>query len=322
MVKTQESSDSTVNETESVIQEYWEKIRQALEKDCNQVKEKAEREADQIIARAQEEANKAVAQAREEANVESKQIIASAKEEADQIVRKSREENVQAWQDSARILKETREKASQIVAEIIENGAAQAQSEFTRIASEAMSKTSQLLTQVNKSIEKIIGETDANIKAELERLTSVITEAEVKLQPLININDNETEVNSQRSTGEEEVKITPVAREKKEQEIPSVVEKRGAPFKDPEDHKIFKGKLKLEMIPPFDQERLESLPEWLTRLPGLRVLSTGGYSGSNRWITTYTIDLKQPQPLLKFLKDKPKVKDVAERHGNVVITLR
>jgi vacuolar-type H+-ATPase subunit H len=318
MARVQEPLDSTVTEMERIIQEYRERIVQALETDCSRMKEEAESESNQIIARAQEDAERAVTQARQAARVESERIIAGAKEEAAKITRKSREE---AQQESARVVSETREKTSQIISEAVERSTTQAQSEFARVAAEARSQAYQLLTQVSKLVEQIIAETETNIKTELERFTTDIVESEMTLRPYNEAPEKEAEINSQQVI-EEEISPDIPAKEKEEPIVLSAGEKRIAPMKEVDEPKLFKGRLKLEMVPPYNQERLEGLPEWLARIPGLTVLSTGSYAGANKWITTYNINLEQPVPLLKILKAVPKVKDVSEHKGNVVITLK
>jgi F0F1-type ATP synthase membrane subunit b/b' len=321
MIKVQESLEPVVSETENIIQEYRDKIRQALEIESGKLKERAERDSSQILTRAKDEAAKVVSQARQDAKAESERLLATANEEAEQITRESREEASEARQESARVLSEAREKASQIGAEVIERSTKQAQSEFAKAASEARSKVSRLLTQVSASVEKIIDETETNLNAELERLAADIVEAETKLKPLSETHDKKAEVNSRRASAEAVMPTAPVG-EKTEPAAPSAGDKRNAPAKSGDESKLFKGALKLEVIPSFDQEQTGGVPEWLAKVRGLKVTSTGGYAGMNRWITTYTIDLEQPMPLLKILKSMPQVKYAAESKGNIIITLK
>ena len=103
---------------------------------------------------------------------------------------------------------------------------------------------------------------------------------------------------------------------------PSPAEKRAAQIKDSEDTQLFKGSLKIEIVAQYNQERLEGVPEWLYRVPGLKVMSTDVYTRANRWITGYNIELEKPMPLLKILKSIPQLKDVTEHRGNIVMALR
>ena len=321
MVKATEALELATSDTEIIIQECRERIRQALDTDVNKVKEKAERDSNQIIARAKEEAERTIAQARLQARIESDRIIARAKDEAEQIVRKSSEEATEVRQESARVISETREKALQIIKEAIECGTSQAQSQFARSASEARNKASQLITQISTTLEQIIGETENNMKSELESLADLLTEAEVKLQPLREIEDKKTEEHSQLATPEEvnpNISVNKIT----EMTFPTVEDKQDAPTKDNDDTRLYKGCLKLEIIPPFGQQKLAGVPEWLTRMTSVKVISTDGYARANRWITTYNIDLKQPMPLRKILNSIPAVKDVTEHQGNFVITVK
>jgi vacuolar-type H+-ATPase subunit H len=237
------------------------------------------------------------------------------------VARESRKEAAKARQESAKVISDTREKASQIIAEIIERGSKQAQSESARAVSEARNRTSELLTQVSKSFEEIISQAERRVKSELKGLATLMAEAQTRLQPLIETSDNKAEESSQQATGEV-VTATDSGDQKAESALLSTADKGTAAVKASNDTRLFKGRLKLEMIPPFDQEELECVPEWLPRLPSLRVMSTGGYAQANRWITTYTVDLEKPLPLFKILKAVPAVKEVTEDKGNIVVTMR
>jgi F0F1-type ATP synthase membrane subunit b/b' len=310
MAKIPEPQETLISETERTIEEYWGKIRQALEADNSKLKEKAERESSQIIARAKEEADKTLAEAKQEARVESERIIAKAKEEV-----------AEARLESVRVITETKDKANQIIAEVIERGTAQAQSEFARAGSEAKDKISRLLAQVSKSAEQITIETEANIGAELERLAVIMAEAQTKLQPLSETPNIEFKADLERPTEE-----TPSPKErpseKKEPSTLPVGDKKSPQLKAGDEAKLFKGRLKVEIVPRFGREQLEGVPQWLPRLPNLKVISTGGYAGATSWITTCEIDLSQSTPLLKILKAVPQVETAAERYGYIVVKLK
>ncbi len=285
MSKIQESMEPTANETENIIQECRERIWQALEADGSKLRERTELESNEILARAREEADKAIAQAKHEASVVSERIIALAKEEAEQIVKSSREEALKAKQESARMINETR-----------------------------------LLTQVSQSVEQIIGETGEQVKNNLERLSAIIAEAKSTLHPM-----NQTEIKEEIiQIRETEEKLVPkvALTEKTEPAISPDEDRRSNATRDIEDTFLFQGHLKLEIIRPFDQERLTGVPEWLVKMSGIKVTSTGCYARANRWISMYAIDLAQPMPLLKIFNAMPLVKEATEQRGSVVITLK
>jgi hypothetical protein len=270
MTKIQEAPETTVSETESIIRECREKIWQALEVDGNKLKERAETESSQILARAKEEAESTLAQTRQEIKAESERLLAEAQKEAEQIIKRANEEAVQSRQKSTRILSETR-----------------------------------LLTQLSKSLEQVIGESETDIAIKLEHLVELISEAKAKLPFLGQLKDKEAEV----SVPAKKEAASPAASAKKkvEPDLPS---------------QLFKGQLKLEVLRPFAQERLTGVPDWLAQLPGLNVITTGCYAGANRWITTYTVDLEFPMPLLEILKAVPAVIEVSESKGAIVISMK
>lgn len=206
MTNTLGLSKPKVDKTGSVFQESLEKVAQALEVERNKLVERAHQDSNQIIAKAREEADKIISQARQRAEVESDKLIAKIREETERILEKSREKaSTEARQESARIINETREKTAQIITQIIERGRTQAKSKFVQAASEARnrleSEKSKLLT-VTKSIEQIIGETETNIQAGIEHLTTVITEIEEKLRLLNEIPHGEIVISSQQVADE------------------------------------------------------------------------------------------------------------------------
>ena len=361
MLKVNESREPAVNPTESIIEEYRERIARALEAESIRLKEGAERDALQILAKAKEQAEQIVRQSREEA-----------KERAEQIVRQSRDEAKDIREESARIIDETREKASQFLNEVIESNITQAQGEFTRAATEARSKTSRLLIQLTSNVEEIIGETDSIIKAELERLVNSIAEAKKKMltsdaipdsaveqTPLrtapekikptaseskmadkkIELNQAETGgkaaslansinelLGKEHDTAAQNVPSEPVSAKsstgKETSSAPSSSEGRSANAKENENTRVYKGKLKLEIVHGFNQQHLGGVLECLARVPGLKVISTAGYAAGNRWITAYNVNLEQQVPLLKMLKALTSVEDVLEDKGNIIVKLK
>jgi F0F1-type ATP synthase membrane subunit b/b' len=318
MARTKESPEATLSETESIMQEYQERIRKALELESSKLKEKAEEESGDILVKAREQAEKVIDEAKQAAQEESEKIIAEAREQAEVIINQAREE---ARQESVRVASEAKEMASQIIADAIKRGTIQAQCEFARVASEVGNKTYQLMTQISKSIEQVIGETEANFRIELERISSAVSEEESAPAPGIESPDETADSVPQTIVGE----IAPPApsvSEKTEISYTSIIEKRHVSIKEEDNTNLFKGKLKLEMVPPYAQERLEGIPAWLSKIDGIRVLSTNCYASANRWITAFTIDLEEPTPLLKTLKSVSQIKDVTEHKGNIVITLR
>ena len=294
MVRTQESLESASNETETIISEYREKILEALDLESNKIKDRADRESGQIIARA--------------------------RDEAEQIERKAGKEALELRQETSRIVSETREKASQIIHEITDQRITQTERELARVTSEVKSKTSELLNQVNKSVEQIIAETEKNIKTELERIAAAIAEADKNLKMLGEMCGKEGDSNFQRKT---EIEVTPKApaADKTETAPSSAEDKREVPVID-DDTTVFKGTLKLEVATPYNQERLETVPDWLTRISGLNVVSTEFYTRANRWVTAYNVELEKPISLLRILKGVHQVKDVTTHKGAITMALK
>jgi vacuolar-type H+-ATPase subunit H len=283
MPKIQEFPGSSIGETENIIQECRERIWQALEVDTNKLREKAEAESRQILNNAGQEAARIMAQATEKARIESEKFIARAKEEAAEIIRQSRAEAEKAQQELGRLIKERR-----------------------------------LLSEVSQSIEQTIAETETHIKVNFERLAGIIAEAKSTLQTFNETQIEEAEVIASEEIGEPAV-LEACSSEEDESSHP---EERRSALKNSEDARLFRGRVKLEVIRPFDQERLAGIPEWLVKLKGLKVTSTGCYARANRWITMFNLDLQDSLPLLEIFKAEATVKDVTEQNGSVVIMLK
>jgi hypothetical protein len=315
MVSLKNPPEAKVSDTQSIIQESAERIRQALELESIQLKEKAE--------------------------LDSSQIINKAKEEAEKIAAESRHKAAKAWQEPGQIINDAREQASQVIANIIEYTATQVQNDFARVSVEARNKTAQILIEIGQSVEQIISDTQKNIKAELERLSIITTEAESKLRALREKDQKDTELSVQiagetqneepTSEKEAEVSSQPVIEEEtapadvtneKQQNIPSDEVKVSTQVKVTEEENLFKGRLKLTIVSPYDQEHVGGVPEWLAQLPDLKVLSRVSHASANRWMTTYTIYLEKAMPLLNIIKSIPPVKNVSEQEGNFTVILK
>jgi polyhydroxyalkanoate synthesis regulator phasin len=278
-----------------------------LEKDVKRLKEKAELDSSRIIA-----------QARQEAAAETQRLIEKAREEAGEITRQSSEEGARARQESAGLMAEARERAQKIISEIVECGTALTQRELARQASEAKNKTSQLLKQFNQSLAQIMDENENSFKAELDRLSGIISEAEKRLQ--IETSVKAVETNPVKAGSE--VHTASAAEKEKIQPMPAFpVKTAPGAVKESDEARLFRGRLELEIIPRFNQEQTGGVPESLARLTGSKLIPTGGYASGNRRISTFSLDLAEPVPLLKMIRTLNVVKDVEDQRGIIVVTL-
>ena len=175
--------------------------------------------------------------------------------------------------------------------------------------------------EIDDLVEKCWERIRQSLNAERESLVSGITDAGTRAGMLDGVRDTETR-ESFREAPKEEAKPEACVGVRPEPAVSSTGTRQTAPRDTGEGARLFQGRLRVEIIPPFGRDHMESLPEWLAQLPGLKVISTGGYPGRNRWVTSFLIDLKQPAPLLKIIEDAPHVESVAERDGSLVIELR
>jgi F0F1-type ATP synthase membrane subunit b/b' len=296
-------------------------IREADRLADEKAKEKTKNEVQRILAKTREETDKAIAQAKKDAKVESDKIIGKSKEEAEQIAREARERaSNEARQESARILSDTQEKASQIVAEILSHGTEQVKSQFTRIVSEAKDKLESeiapLVTEMTKSIEQVMGETEKSVQAELKYLATVIAEVERQLKPDIDKPEKESAVSLNKITKEDVAPFASPARAEVD------VRGKSTPVEVMDNPGLYKGNLNIEVSPPYDREQLNAMLEHLAQVPGLKVLSAGGYLDKDKCVMTYCVDVAQPAPLLKILRAMPQVDEVSQRGEKVGITMK
>ena len=140
MVEIQQKAESTSGETEKIISEYRERIKQSLEQECHQLKTLAENESRSIIASAYQEAASITARAQEEAQ----QIIEKAKTQADQEIE--------------RITTEARSKAEQIITQAEERAKKEAtdkkKREVQRIEQEAWEESRNIVAEARAGAEK------------------------------------------------------------------------------------------------------------------------------------------------------------------------
>lgn len=396
MAKALESPEPRLSETENIIQEYRERLEQALKTEKAKLKERAEQDCAQIVARASEESNaivvaaregaeqilkeararadeeasgkfaqaqqkaeqlirdadrlaeekakektkgevqklltkareeadRTVAQAKKEAKTEADRILASTKEEAEQAAREARARAyADAQQESSKIINDTRERVAQIVTEIMSSGKAQVKSHFARLAAETKVKlegeVSKLLAQATRNIEEITVESEKSVQAELKYLATVVAEVEKSLQPAGDVPGKENLGRPSPVTCETASQETPTS-EKAEATSLLKDNKKNMPAEDT-DSRIYRGNLNLEVSPPYSRVQLNSVLEYLSRVPGLKVLSAGGYLEEDRCVMTYYISLGQPTPLLKILRAMPQVGEVIPHGENVAIAMK
>jgi hypothetical protein len=324
MVSVQSPPEGKFVDIQNVIQESAKRIGQALEKESLRVKEQAEQDSIQILKKA--------------------------KEEAELITAESRQKAMQAWKEPEQVISEAKKQASLVMAKIIEHNTSKLQCDFDRVAVEAKNRIAQVAAETNQSVEQIIQDIQNNLKAELENLSKIINEAESKLQAFRenerknnefgnqtsteeNNNDTKTQTSSipestkikgevKSQNNENEAALTRITDDKKEVNVPSPETKPDTQVKTAEEKRLFKGHLKLTIVSPYNQEYVGRVPEWLSQLPELKVLSKVSPSNENRWMTTYTIFLDKATPLLSTIKSMPPVKNVSERDGNFVMVLK
>lgn len=321
------------------------------ERSLAQARQEAKAESARIIAAAKNEAEQVTRESNEQAarvRQESARVITDAREKASVIVNGIIERGkTQAQSELVRVASETRSRSaellkllSQSIEQVIGQAGNNIKIEFDRLApliAEAGDELQSLIETAEKeSTEKETAEKEAIEKdtAEKEAAEKEPTgketaekeatgkEAGEKKAAQKEEANTEAEEKPRQAPAEGSVTSSAPISPKTESPVHPQFDRRSGSLKDGDDGKAFKGCVKLEMVPPFDQERLEAVPPWLSRLPGVKVISTGGYTRANRWITTYTIDLEQPVLLLKALKNMPPVKDVSENKGNIVVTLR
>ncbi len=174
--------------------------------------------------------------------------------------------------------------------------------------------------EIDDLVEKCWEKIRQSLKVERESLVSGIVDSGAR--PVLSSEPEEQETRESPPAALKEDPL-PEARVgvRLEPPVSSVGTRRVISNSTPEDAKLFEGRLRVEIIPPFGRDHMESLPDWLAQLPGLTVISTGGYAGRNRWVTSFLIDLKRPAPLLKIIEAAPHVRSVAQHYGSLVIEL-
>jgi tetratricopeptide (TPR) repeat protein len=201
-----ESPETKASETKNVIQEFGEKISQALEMEKKKMREQAEEEAKQIIARAKDEAGRYIIQAKQESEKEADIFFNQVQEKAEQILKESREKAaIEARRESDKIISETREKAAQIIKDVIESSINRVKTDLSGITSEAKNKLeieSSRLYAVSKNIEQITGETQSNIQSRIDNLVGTITETGNRLQSLSDTTHKTSNVSEVHALGD------------------------------------------------------------------------------------------------------------------------
>jgi len=82
---------------------------------------------------------------------------------------------------------------------------------------------------------------------------------------------------------------------------------------------LYKGEVKLLIMPPVDSKNLKELEDGLRNTKGLKLLLIGGTSDGGIQIVVSTL---KPMPILNALKETPQVKDAVGKDDMIYISLK
>lgn len=98
---------------------------------------------------------------------------------------------------------------------------------------------------------------------------------------------------------------------------PKVLEDNFFPADTAQDE-LYQGRVELEITAPQSYAQVLRLQAYITRIPGLRLVSVGESAESN---TIIVVESDQPLPLLSILSDIPLTKDVVKTERNIRMAL-
>ncbi len=87
------------------------------------------------------------------------------------------------------------------------------------------------------------------------------------------------------------------------------------------DNNLYRGWLNLE-ISEIDSVKLASLKDYLVQVPNIQLVATGGFSDREAVKTVYIIEIRQPLPLVKILREMPAVKSAVKRKRHIMVALK
>lgn len=275
-------------------------IREADERIKKGAKEKARKELENIIKKTKEEANSILEFARRESEKESNNIIARAKLEAEHLKSKT--------VDDAR--KEAQAEADKMVAE--------SRLKAEKTADNTIERLKEMNNILNESILKVdtfVSRFRREVQAELEEVSRAVAESSKKLAEVIAV-DMEERGNGKKTETEGRLAVNGNGKSKV---IGAVVDIRADRIINEDGGRLFKGRMELTVVPPYNSAQIKKLVDSIVQVPTIR---RAGEYGSEEEGAKVIFDINEPVPLLNVLGKIPIVISAVDEGESIKLMLK
>ena len=310
----QQQAESTITEAERQVKE--------------EAKKKTKQEVERLIQRGKEESAKIVRYAKLLAEKESDKVISKSRKDADQLVRDiSKSARSEAQQEAARIITEAKQKATKITADAAKGGKREWEQQLAKMVTEVKQKSereaTQLPTEVSLRVEKIIDQAEKEVHAEFGESDRFIAEAREKLGQVTEDANEDTEESLEHRSVPVSLPVAP-AGEGTEMAATIVETKPDAAAASMADDMLCKGRIELEIMPPIDFVQIRNLADCLHQPPDIQLVGLYGSwdDKSSEAKNIAVVDVSQPIPLLRLLKEMPPVKSVVQQEKKIGLVLK
>ena len=184
-------------------------------------------------------------------------------------------------------------------------------------------EATQVLTEVSLRVEKIIDQAKKEAQGKLGDSARFIVEAREKLGQVTEAADEDTEERLGHRSEPEGLTVATV--EQGTEVVDTIVEaETDAAATDKANDKLYKGRLELEIIPPVDFVQIRNLANCLHQPPDMLFVGLYGSSddGGSEAKNIAVVDVSQPIPLLKLLKEISSIERVVEQEENIGLVLK
>ena len=301
-----------VDDAETSINDYMQKITEAIEEEANRAKELAEEDAANIITKARQRAEQITKEALTKAEEKSAKYMAELKQKAEQ--------------EAAMLEEEARSKAEVEAAAVIANAFDESQKILGDATQTAEQEAAKILADSRKDADRLAGEAVAQREKEIDEVRSkvlkefdecprLISEARQKLEqpfPAAEATASEPEPVSEIAAKPDLVKKEAVASE-------PVLQAQAEPSADAADNKLFRGQVKLEVASSGGLGQVAKFTEQLRKIRGIELESLGSCVEGKTMVILVLAGLL---PLLRIIEEMPLVEEVVDGGSVIKVVLK
>ena len=300
-------------EMDTSVDDFTQRIAQAIDGEKKKAKELGEQEASLIIAEARQLAQQITKEAMTKAEEESARYMAELSQKAEQRATVLKEEvRSKAEAESAKIVANSFDEAEQILA----RAAQAAEQESSKILANSKKEAEQIIGEAAGRAEKEANEVRSKVQKEFGECARVISEARQKLEQAAKV--AEEIIGKESEHPSEAVTKLNVAEERAQLGEPMIdLETSVAPAEEG-GAELYQGRVELEIMSDGRFGEMCRLMEDLRNVPNLGLISLGTPVNGKAMAT---VGIAKPLPLTSILREMAPVESVVGQGHNIQVGL-